>query len=163
MKKKSTLYIVSTIVVLLWGYIIYKFFNPPRAENRAISASPVFDNLSSNVVIDTFSISAEYRDPFFGKSIPKPVFKSNNNGTSTASIKTPIIVSPKVIAVNKPVVSYLGLIKNSKQNKQVALIQINGTMNNLSVGDKQDGIEVLKILKDSIEVRFQKEKYFVRK
>ena len=110
---------------------------------------------TNSSVLDTFSISANYRDPFLGRMI-------SVNANSIQKNETPKV--EKVIQQIKwPTIIYNGMIKNQKSKKELALVQIGGKDNIMKAGETAEGIKIQKIYKDSIEVVFEKEKKAVRK
>lgn len=164
MKNKKLLYILIPIVLLVWGVIIYRIFNVVNGSgSNEVRKSSFVENTVNENLIDTFSIHPNYRDPFISKRAKKTTFE--NKITSTI-IKPDLIkkVTNTVPLSNKwPSIVYNGLIKNEKSNKQLALVQINGQSNILQLGNVAEGVELTKIFRDSIEVKFNSEKRFIRK
>ena len=162
MKNKKLLYVLIPAVLLVWGIIIYKIVAPgsggddtsPLKNNEFITSS------STEILNDTFSINPNYRDPFLGKSIKKTI--PSENKVSNVTIPT-VIKKTTEPTIKWPSVIYAGLIKNKKSNKQLVLIQINGQSSSIKVGEIINGIELINIFKDSIEVKFGNEKKFVVK
>lgn len=162
MKNKKLLYILIPLVLLLWGAIIYRIFNVVSVnDSNEVYKSEVYGNTDNANLIDTFSINPNYRDPFLGKSAKKTILSENKVSN--------IVVNPnvikKIIPSSRawPNLVYGGLIKNQKSNKALALVQINGQSNIMKIGEIVGEIELTKIFRDSIEVKFQKEKRFVKK
>lgn len=162
MKNKKLLYVLIPAVLLLWGVIIYKIFNVVNgSKSEEVYKSSFIENSDDENLIDTFSIHPNYRDPFLGKIVKK---------SSPSENKVPNI-NPNPIAQKKatptstvwPTLVYSGLIKNQKSNKTLALVQINGQAHIMKIADIEAEVELTKIFRDSIEVKFQKEKRFVRK
>lgn len=164
MKNKKLLYILIPVVLLVWGIIIYRIFNVVNGSNsNEVLKSSIIENVNNENLVDTFSIHPNYRDPFISKRAKKTI--SENKITSTIT-KPDVIkkVSNTAPISNKwPSIVYNGLIKNEKSNKQLALVQINGQSNILQLGNVAEGVELTKIFRDSIEVKFNSEKRFIRK
>jgi hypothetical protein len=121
------------------------------SQHIAISA-PVIENTN-----DTFSIHSDYRDPFLDKSIPK-------KDPSDAPAKVSIPVAPVVkMALVWPAITYSGIIKNQKSNKEMVLVQINGQDFMAKAGETKNGVTLFKVYRDSIEVHFSKEKKIIHK
>lgn len=164
MKNKKLLYILIPVVLLVWGVIIYRIFNVVNGSgSNEVRISSFVENTINENLIDTFSIHPNYRDPFISKRAKKTT--SENKITSTITkpdlIKKVSITAP--MSDKWPSIVYNGLIKNEKSNKQLALVQINGQSNILQLGNVAEGVELTKIFRDSIEVKFNSEKRFVRK
>lgn len=159
MKNKKAVYILLPLVLLLWGIIFYMIFSAVNPSyDQQVQPRDLSINVSSeNPLSDTFSIIANYRDPFLGK-----VFSSEKPVVRDASINsTP--VKPIVIPKSWPSISYGGMMKIIKSSKQVALIYINGGSKMMKTGEIKEEVELLKIYNDSVEVMFHKEKRVVKK
>lgn len=159
MKGKKGVYFMLPLVLTIWVMIIYKINktingdggnNPVQIEDVRVSAT--------HKVVDTFSLIADYRDPFLSKIINEysEVKITANAGPSKIVTPTPIkTITPW------PAVNYIGIIKNQKSSKKNALIQVNGKELVLKEGDKAEGLILQKIHKDSIEFKREKEiRYF---
>ena len=157
MKNKKLIYILLPLVILIWGSIIYKiFYNTSREEELADEILPQ-KNISATSVLDTFSIIANYRDPFLGN-----VVYSENNVNEVPKQK--VLPQPKVEQVVQwPNIVYGGMIKNQQSTKQLALLKINGKENIIKAGEMVGTIELVKIYKDSVEVKMGKVGKVVRK
>lgn len=62
-----------------------------------------------------------------------------------------------------PDLNYGGIIKNHSSGKVVVLITINGENKLMKVGDIQEGISLLEVHRDSIEIEFHEERRMVMK
>lgn len=165
MKNKKLLYILIPIVLLVWGVIIYRIFNVVNGSgSNEVRKSSFVENTVNENLIDTFSIHPNYRDPFISKRAKKTTFENKITSTVTKPDLIKKVANVVVPLSNKwPSIVYNGLIKNEKSNKQLALVQINGQSNILQLGNVAEGVELTKIFRDSIEVKFNLEKRFVRK
>ena len=158
MKNKKAIYILLPLVAIIWGIIIYKVFS--AIGSKAIEPSDNFSYSSMLPVktsIDTFSIIANYRDPFLGKMM---VHSSENDQPAKPVIK---IEKPKPVPAQWPSIAYHGMIKNQKTGKQLYLVKINNTDNMMKRGEIISDVELKETYKDSIEVVFKKEKRMIRK
>lgn len=147
------------LVTIIWGIIFYRIVFVASSDpilSATESIQPV--KYTNTSVPDTFSIFANYRDPFFNKIIPGPASNLNK-----VKAPTPAKVEKIVVPLKWPSLSYGGIIKNQKSGKQLVLININGEESIIKAGDEISGIHLLKVYKDSIEVSFQKEKKTVSK
>jgi hypothetical protein len=161
MKNKKMLYVLIPAVLLVWGMIIYKIVSPVSGGDNITGLQNNQFALSSTTEIlnDTFSINPNYRDPFLGKTTKKS--NPSENKESNADIDP--IKKNTATSTKWPSLIYGGMIKNQKSNKQLVLIQINGQSSSIKLGEVINGIELIKIFRDSIEVRFGKENKFVGK
>lgn len=163
MKNKKLSVVMITIVVAVWGMVIYKLVESffPKEEKVEIPVVNKNDYTIQKVQADTFSISLNYRDPFLHRSASA----STNNNTpkkanSTATAPKP---APQPSSINWPAIVYNGMIKNKTSNKLQAMIQVNGQSHLMKTGDAVAGIIIKSITKDSIGVAMGTEKKFVNK
>lgn len=159
MKNKKLTYFLLPLVILIWGTVFYKlFYTTFQEEEWTNEIVNLPKNIAATSVADTFSIIANYRDPFLGNVI------SRENSEKNLSQQKPIMSQPKVEPVVQwPNIVYGGTIKNQQSAKQLALVKINGKENILKAGEKIGVVELMKIYKDSIEVKMGKDKKVVRK
>jgi type II secretory pathway component PulC len=155
MKNKKTVYVILPVVIGLWALVIYKIVTIYSASEGTVvnTGSFVLPILISNSA-DTFSIAANYRDPFLGKKeSPAP-----DNAPKPAP-------RPEKVAepIQWPAITYGGVIKSRKSNVPLCMVSINGQTNFMKEGEVAAGIQLKKIYKDSIDVLFRKEKKVVRK
>lgn len=158
MKNKKLLYILFPLVILIWGAIFYKIFyyESPGEEWKEEAVSPL-KNIVTLSVPDTFNIIADYRDPFLGTIV-------HMEKAPDRPMQPKVVQPPKIkVAVIWPNIVYGGMIKNQQSSQELALVKINGKENIIKAGDKVGDIELIKIYKDSIEVRMGKAVKVVRK
>jgi hypothetical protein len=153
MKSKGA-YILFPVVLVIWGFIAYRFVGFLKQDNVAVSATKT-EEISikpENFVQDTFSIVADYRDPFLGVLKKEPL---------AIIVPKPVVLSPKPVVkqnVPWPLISYHGSIKNTGSGKVYAMVKINNKLKNLSVDDELDGIRIVEINRESIVVMLNNEK-----
>lgn len=156
MKNKKLLYVLIPGTLLVWGLIIYKVVGGMGGDDNNSFQKIEMPKVSSNEILyDTFSINPNYRDPFSGKQVKKVIISSGQ-----PTIKKNV---PPPIVTRWPEIVYGGIVKNQKSNKQLVLVSISGQSTMLKVGESFSNIELLKVFKDSIEVKFGKEKKFIKK
>ncbi len=156
MKNKKLLYVLLPAVVFIWGAIIYKVVvGLSGSDDNAFQKIKMAEIKSYEIVNDTFSINPTYRDPFSRKQTKSNLNPSNSHSNQLSSSTTHKTIWPEII--------YGGIVKNQKSNKQLVIIQINGQSNTIKVGETFNGVMLTKVFKDSIEVKFGKEKKHVKK
>ncbi|OFY82851.1 MAG: hypothetical protein A3F72_01835 [Bacteroidetes bacterium RIFCSPLOWO2_12_FULL_35_15] len=159
MKNKKLLYILIPLTLLVWGIIVYRIIATTNSGNEnQIQSMQQIENATIENMNDTFLINPNYRDPFLGKMI-----KNVTTSATTSLQKTITTVKNTPILSSWPTIVYLGIIKNQKSNKQLTLVQINGQSYSMKIGETVNSVELCKVFKDSIEVKFGKEKKFCRK
>ncbi len=146
--------------------ILFKIFSKvsSRDDSAQINKTLTGVNTNEELLTDTFSIRANYRDPFSGKTDKSDVrIISTDENKSSKKANSPK-QNPKLPINNVfPNVRYEGLIKNKQSNKQLILVRINGQSNIMKIGEIVNEVELTKVFRDSIEVKFQKEKKFILK
>lgn len=162
MKNKKLLRFLIPFTLAIWGYVGYKIYLAINKNDDVVLITSTIQDEIKKVLIDTFSIRANYPDPFLGRTIHEK--HSGNSHVFSGSINTTSKAKPNLTAINNlPQIQYYGVIKSAKSNKQIAIISVNGLIGNYSVGDKFSGVEVLKINKDSIQLKFNEDKFYVKK
>ena len=159
MKKKTTILVMSPIVILVWGFAFYKLF-------ASFFATPNYAKPITNEVVnieeiqkDTFDIVANYRDPFLGKrATQKQVYSSKQSSKPHRIVKV-----EKKAEQPWPTITYKGMIKNNNSDRRVGIAMINGKEYLVKQGDEIQSVKFIVIGKQSIEVSFQKEKKTITK
>jgi type II secretory pathway component PulC len=161
MKGKKGIYIMLPLVLLIWVMIIYKIYKTVNgSDDNAIVQFQDTPASSAKLALDTFTLIANYRDPFLGKIVNDYSERKTNINTGSSKNLAPI---PTKTITPWPSINYMGIIKNQKSSKQNALIQVNGKELVLKEGDKTDGLILRKIQKDSVEFIREKETRYFKK
>jgi hypothetical protein len=165
LKNKKSLYILLPSVLIIWGLIIYRIFsgvgNDPDRSIIPVKQTTVEDLIS---IKDTFSISADYRDPFLGKVFNQTVMNVPDNHSGSTH-KEPIVTKPD-IPVNYrelPHFIYKGTVINKTDNSPVAIIQFNGKKLLIKKNERFNDIRIDQIYFDSVKVEFDKRMYTIYK
>ena len=114
MKNKKLLYILLPASVIIWGLVIYRIFSAlssPETPDRVILAKNIKTRVN-NTQADTFSIAANYRDPFLGSmqtETPKRV--------ASGVVKQKITPQPQIQA-DWSFIQYKGMVANQQSKKQ---------------------------------------------
>lgn len=168
MKNKKLIYILIPLVVALWGTIIYRIFHTVNNKNTdsAINKNIFTSTMQNQTVPDTFSIHPVYSDPFLRHKNHNTNHSKIQTQGSTNVEKVKKITKPEpspVASLPWPGITYNGLVKNQKSNKQLAMVQINGQAGIMQVGDILSEVKLLNVTKDSIETVFHNEKKIFKK
>lgn len=158
-QKKKTIYILMPIVILVWGFVFYQlygyFFSTP---SYAYTEEKTIINIDE-IKKDTFSIVANYRDPFLSQkkiqTVSHPVVSKTNRSTTKKNS------APTVL--KWPLIQYKGMIKNNNSEKRVAIINIDGKERIVKEGTTLNELKVVKIEKETITVSFQDEQKTINK
>jgi hypothetical protein len=139
----------------LWLYIGQRIYHTWFSAGETMtSEAPLSIITKEDQWPDTFSIKANYRDPFLVSTPLKKI---------VTQLPPKKVNPPPVPAKPWPELSYGGMIRNEKTNQQLALLTINGRSELVSAGKVYEELEVKKIFKDSIQLGFGKELKMVRK
>lgn len=164
MKNRKLTYFLIVAVLLVWGFALYQIVGALwKGEEESFLQTDDVREGTFHSHDEHFAIKANYRDPFLGK-----VTLANHSGLSKMSpVKTvkQAVVQQKLRLpqFDMSFVTYIGKIKNQKTGKEVALVSIHGNQYFLSDGAMVDSVTLVKSYKDSIEVRFRKNRFFIRK
>jgi hypothetical protein len=161
MKSNKGLYILLPLVAVVWGIIIYRIIKYVGQENTAIAELTLneikfepekFQN-------DTFSILANYRDPFLGSA---SIERANSHSPSrtTSSPASTSSLQPKA---KTPTIIFKGIVKNKKSDKTIAVLKINDRTKMLAKGQTVDGIQLLNVSRDSIQVAYNGTKTIIHR
>ena len=164
MKRSSLKYILIVFVIIVWGIVFYKVIKVIRGSEITANHNIVFTKSdSTHRTVDTFSIIANYPDPFLRRSIAQAT--SEKKGINKEKkVKSPVDAQKKMPSFkNWPNIIYAGLVSNPGGNKSTVLITINGAGNIMKKGDVTNEIEVIAITRDSVKLRFQSEYRYIKR
>ncbi|TAI48499.1 hypothetical protein [Flagellimonas allohymeniacidonis] len=142
MGKNIKTYILLGVVLIIWGVIAYRIFatlSPePQKQNSFVAKSYAPMEMAAR---DTFSIKADYRDPFLGTL------------TSSKPKKTP---QAKVVKREIPSIDvrYTGSMYNSSTKKRIYFVTINGQQHLLEKGRSVAKITLVRGSEGSITYRY---------
>ncbi|WP_435624313.1 hypothetical protein [Flagellimonas sp.] len=143
MNKNIKTYTLLGIVALIWGVVGYRLFSSfgPEVQLNEPEIDKGF-TLEQMKPKDTFSIKADYRDPFLGTMAVK------KKKTKKRAIRT----SPKV---QFPSIVYTGLIADQQNKQHIFFVTINNTQYLMQSKSEEDGVTLLSGTKDGIKVKFK--------
>ncbi len=161
--KKTINIVLITVVLGLWGTLIYKTVNQYFFSKKV--------EIDKNQFGEKFNMSQIYKDTFNLEDINRDPFLNKQNEASTITVSKPIknyskspkpipIIKPKEI-VNWPSIFYYGYIKSKFKTEELILVKINNKLYKLRKNDDVDGLSVKKFYNDSIEVNYNKEKKII--
>ena len=161
MNKPIVKYLLIGFVVILWGIIFFKLFkifnNPDSTE---IINQSIVDDLNNTEVLDTFSIVANYSDPFLKK------YSSSSSQKVTPNKNKDSIPQPRPHIDKEtswPNVIYNGRITNLKENASLVLLKVNTESHIVKEREIVSDIGVIKIYSDSIELLYKGQKKIFQK
>lgn len=149
------------IVFLVWGIVFYQlylyFFSTPTYVTEKTEVEVNVDEIKK----DTFSIVANYRDPFLGENIRLTQPKTTNNQSSQQKVQKNIAQKP--LDNPWPTIEYKGMIKNNNSEKRVGIVGLNNKEYLVKEGEVLNGVKFMVISKELIQVSFQKEQKTISK
>lgn len=157
MKNKKLVYILLPLALIVWGLVIYRIITfTNQDEDLSFQNSFQQVKLVDSTLVDTFTITANYKDPFkrtlavsSNKKNEKQNQKVNKRGTQR---------NRSVRRIRWPDIQYGGIIENNQQNEIIAIIKIDEKSYLLKKGDENQDVKVLEIYNDSIRLEYKEEK-----
>ena len=143
MKKTNKTYLLLSLVLIVWGILGYKIVNTLSPQEDDSSTLMVSEKFIPKTIKekDTFSIAANYRDPFLG-TLPK-------NG----SIKSKVKRTKKVETPQKNIV-YSGFVTETNTGNEIFFIGIDNQQHMMSIGEIQDSVKLVSGNKKRVKVHY---------
>ena len=157
MKNKKFTFLLILAVAVVWGIIVYQLFKaseetvPTPLTGNKVPAKKAVRYFSSP---DTFSLSLDYRDPFFAES----TISQADSSPVQVAVKAPVLVKP---FVDWQPIKYAGYILNPATKKRVSILSLNGREQMLEENQEAGGVKLLRNAGDSVLVRYQGEVKFL--
>ena len=145
MKNKKFLYVLIPAVIIVWGLITHKVIAYFMDDGSSSFLQYNDRNMTPHELKrDTFSLMANYSDPFRLNENQDPTTKK---GKTKMKPKSPW-----------PKVTFYGAIRAEKKKNSVASLSINNRNMIMKTGDTCQGIKLTKISASSVSLRFKGEK-----
>lgn len=142
MKKNIKTYLLLAVVATIWGTIGYKILFSLSSEPTVFLASKVSDfKPLPQKEKDTFSIVADYRDPFLG-TLPKKSMKKRKR-----------IAKPTPPPLPEIDIRFTGLIIDRDTKEKIYFVTINGQQHLMGVKDEIQKVKLVSGTSSSIKVR----------
>jgi len=147
MKNKKSIYLLLPVVLLIWGLVIYQFFSfsnepAPNAEEQNYSLETL--KIKER---DTIPIVVNYRDPFLGK-----MYGPHQKTVGVKKTKRPVKETPPLVW---PAIIYKGIVSDTKNEKKVFMLIINGRTFLMKKGSTENEILLIDGTKESVSVKYQ--------
>lgn len=153
MKNKKSIYILLPLVILIWGLLIYQFFNFSNDKEIPISNTTLEAKSYQFIKPDTISINTNYRDPFLGKVYSKPTVSSKKVYIKKNVAPSDNNFKPEII---KPSIIYKGIVSDTKDNYQVFMVLIDSKTFLMKKGQTENGLQLLSGNRTSIKIKYNK-------
>lgn len=160
MKNKKLSWILLPAVLSIWGMIGWKVYAAINGDDETFSEnSPQTEiHKDTSAVPEDYTLSLNYRDPFFEPRPQPKAVSTNVKKTETQSVKNS---APQI--TQWPSVAYGGLVRQTQSGKTVGFLIVNGSSHFVNGGDVAGELTVVKMWSDSVEVKFGKESRRIRK
>ncbi|MFC4221171.1 hypothetical protein [Flagellimonas marina] len=141
MSKNLRTYVLLALVLILWGIIGFKVIGTLSPEPQPeIVVKRTSQDLKSVKKRDTFSLIADYRDPFLGTLPPR---KKKTGKRPVAKKEMP-----------KKNIVYSGLVSQTGSGSTLFFISIDGRQYTLSKNEEVDNVRLLRGNEENIRVRY---------
>lgn len=157
-KIKKTDILLALVALGLWGYVYYSFFYKKKLNEDTLYSENSYQQSPSRKELDTFSLLANYVDPFLEGRMERTEMRSAN---PTLVTQTPAS-NTKTIAT-WPSIQYMGKIRASAKEEYTAFLKVNGKDFLMEKGEENEQIKLLRVFSDSIYVSMGKEKKTIYK
>lgn len=155
MKNKKALYILLPLVLLVWGLIILRIIKQVKSTPNGNYYRQQVVNIddSEEIKLDTFTIIANYRDPFLGRVVivrqqpTRSMVKTRSEERPVRRIRNR--------SIRWPSIAYNGVITNENKTNDVALISINNVNYLMKIGDVNQEVTLLMVYPDSVRLQYQ--------
>lgn len=165
MKNKKAVYFLLPVVLFIWSAIFYRIYTGTGSETEAgyRNTSMAGDHYELPEKKE-YSLLLDYPDPFSaGYAVPKTTVKPKAGKEQRKKIPDVKKEQAPKAGYDWRGVSFLGTIENSDKKKSLALLKVDGTSYMLSEGVLQDGMEVLWMSTDSVQIKIGKETAYIKK
>lgn len=153
---KVTVYILLTLVIGIWGYVIYIVIgnwegNKPSKIAKSNKIDELID-LNYYRWKDTIPQDSLIRSPFLTSGAEKEKSETNINSEITPANFSEKVYDPLAYA---PAIDirYFGFIENQRNAEKVALVIVNGKQIHMKIRQKIDGIILQSIFTNEIIVK----------
>lgn len=141
MSKNAKTYVLLGLVLIIWGIIGYKVVKTLSPDEEPLLVSePVSFEAKPLVKKDTFTLLANYRDPFLG-TLPKSERKPSKKQVAKQPVQKRNIV-------------YSGLVSQSGSGNSLFFVTIDGQQHLMSKKEDKDGVQLLSGSEERIKVRY---------
>lgn len=143
MKNKNKTYLLLAIVLVVWGILGLKIVGAINPEPNEDHITVITEKFVPKAIKkrDTFSIVANYRDPFLG-TLPKGTHKKKR-------------VAPKKEKLPEKNILYSGSIMDAQTKKRIFFVNIDGQQHMLSKNDAVDEVRLVSGNTNWIKVKYQ--------
>lgn len=148
LKGSKNIKILLPVVIVIWGFLIYKIVDAFSSENSDITQTKQANfKPPKGIQKDTFSLVPIETDPFLGTVYTKPKPTSQNVNT----------VHKSKSETQWPSIGYFGIVADKKSPTSVYIVSINGLQYLLKKGDTLQKLKIIKGSEENIFIRYGSE------
>ena len=169
MKNKKSLYFLAPVVLLVWALIFYQVSEGLQTGNPYYAGAAAAVANQATVATDSFeyTLLLNYPDPFLGRASAGATHKATATVTAVQASAKPAITpslpaTVQEVSLNLSRYKYLGVVEHKGKKDKLALISIDGKSLMLREGDVAEELQLLKISKDSIQLKNGKQVFYVK-
>ena len=150
---KKVTYFLLLLVVGLWGGIVYKVFTSVSTNEEVVIEDTYIIPRLEIENEESFVVLGGYIDPFLKKSFKRRQQPSSISASSTPRPKPPkpSPPTPPPVPIQWPQLDYHGTFNNGK----TGMLDINNKPHVVHTNQQYDGITILSITKDYIQVSYK--------
>jgi hypothetical protein len=152
MKSKYTVYVLTVLVIIIWGFIIKKIFFPAEDNIGSIRTQQPQKNMSTN---QNDTLYLNYADPFLKKHVKKQRQKQSST-KSTSTQQKEVIRN-----VENILLQYAGYVKEKNGGIISYMVKINGVQHVMRLNGSIDGLKLIRVTADSLFFEKENNKYKV--
>ena len=146
MKSKNNIKILFSLVIIIWGLLIYKIVDAFSDANLNTKQSLVANFKAPNVTEkEKFKMLPIEADPFLGTLYTQ---KKKTSGRTSMKPKNEVVW---------PTIEYRGIVSDNNSKTKVFIITINGQQQLLSQGENVEGLKLVKGDNESVTLRFKEQ------
>ncbi len=134
------------VVIVIWGFLIYKIVDAFRSESSTIARTEKSSfKKPKGIKRDTFSLISIEADPFLGTVYvkPKPIPQNINPA------------SKQRVEKKWPSIEYFGIVADKQSTSSVYILSINGQQFLLKNGDTIQKLKILKGSNENVSIRYE--------
>lgn len=157
MKNKKLKWLLIPLVLILWGIIGYQIYSGVKGEVQVIQEPKAKPSVIATTQ-DTLSyvLNLDYPDPFLKnrKRINPSYTSSTNNAPSSPTkpkVKATVVLKP----LRWPSLTYKGQLEKKGSKTPMCIVEIDKTLFFMRKGEEQDGVKLLHVFTDSVQVAYK--------
>lgn len=148
-------YVLLSLVVGLWGYIIYKIFAAVSDEDQGprVPQKNFVQNVSDLSFYNqkkTTALLLNYPDPMLKNLVSDTIPLTPTTASTTDYVAAPVQDYQPEPQIN---VQYIGFIENLNDKKPTAIVMIMDKQYMMNVGDEQSGVKLTAIKQGQITIK----------